>query len=962
MKNELFVMFIAVSLLILVSGCSSDTASNKYHIGVSGLNVEFVKGSPTNVYEGDEFGTAIYVKNLGSSDVDGNNPGVLKVSYDDYRLQPMSANTAPKYVQPISVHGLSQAYPQGDEAYYTYNFKARPLTKLRESSKTTINYNICYPYKTEFTTFTCIDTKSSTETSSASACQVQDYDGTGGQGGPITVTKIQSEILFQSGYTIPRFKIYIQNVGQGYVTNANSCVNNNINDQSQLSRVNVYATLSGDPLQCGSSTQSNVITLQDSESYIMCTLTNNQNSKYLRTQKNFLSPLTITIKYTYTSIYSQDLEVDSNNNYNPTNGGDTSAGLQCASYQIAYNGTCISKCDYCSGDPTNSICTDANIMTKGFDFTGFSCSCKLSQCDTKTQEYGNCLKSAGYRAGDTYCCSENIEKCDAQQVLYNGKCVDKCTYCSTINPLDTDICAPSGLEGFDFTGFSCGCSKTQCDQYNAVTPNSCVKGFCGGANINQYCCNQQKLTCAGNQILYDNKCITWCDYCSLYDPEHITDNCKIMNGQYQVDFSSKFSCSCTSVDITNIFRKSYVNDLKFCDNGDYCCNKEDQLPAKVNTTDVRDVIASHLSTPVNPQQMVLQKVNTTCGLGLVPVGNDCVEKCTYCAANPTADVCKTPIVGTWNNVNFNYPNGFTFNKDYKCSCQAAQCLARSPDECMPAPACDNSHITEVGGEPYYCCYDPPPCPANEVRYNGTCRTWCDVCKDMPGLDNCKVKNLLVDVNVTSSFSCGCNALDNVWPVPITYFVPDAGFCSNGQFCCDTSKTMSDSQIFQINNNGKTPVILVILDDTLSKAEVDKIYYSLQKAFEGKKGAFIVGTKGASTSALGAEIPFYTKDVQRLTGTSLGSNPEYIVTTRLNDVLTLANSVYGKDVTVSIILPNDVDWRVGEQENNHQVLSQIIDTNGINHSDINIYVLPGLASTNPVSGMLVPGNYNTIKLW
>ena len=568
-SSTLFIL-LSIIMALIITGCTSGTAE-KYKIGTDGLKITFAKADPTDVYEGDEFGTGIFVDNLGASSVSSTNPGILKVSYDDYRLQAMSANLKPGASQAIVLHGRDSNYPAGDEAYYEYSFKANPLSRLHESSKTTVNYNLCYPYSTEFTVFMCIDMKNTVDANSAQVCQSTTYTDGGGQGAPIAVTKIEPEMQLQNGYVLPVFNIYIQNLGAGYVTNSTNCQYSDINDNTQMNRVRVSAQLSGDALVCG--TVDNNVKLGDSETHVRCKLSDNSADKYSRSGKNFQTPLTITLSYTYTTIEKQELNVLRNSDLEVpvTQGG-------CASYQIEYQGKCMSKCDYCSGNPTDPICQDGSnglkIYTKGFNFADFSCECGASQCDTKSLQYGNCINTQGFCPGDTYCCSANIGQCDAYQILFNGKCVDKCDYCSNINPLDTDVCTNT----FSIAGFACTkITSTACDNYNK-NANGCIRGYCGGSNINMYCTNTTKLKCKDNEIEYDGTCESKCDYCSGNPTDSKCANAMNLNGT-KITLNKNYYCGCSANEWNNIgttLSQEKVVELEdYCTNGDFCCDRTD---------------------------------------------------------------------------------------------------------------------------------------------------------------------------------------------------------------------------------------------------------------------------------------------------------------------------------------------------------------------------------------------------
>jgi hypothetical protein len=426
---------------------------------------------------------------------------------------------------------------------------------------------------------TCIDTKTGNRDVTAAACTSETYSGESGQGAPIVVTKIEPEILVQADYVRPQFKIYIENKGTGYVTNAKSCQLTNINDQDTSGRVNVRAQLSGEELKCGPD-ESGQLRLVDSESFIRCYLPSD-NSKYSRTKKNYLTTLTVSIDYTYTLINKQEVEIKHNDLLKDT----VTQGL-CNSYQVEdTTGQCVSRCEYCSRNPTDALCQD-NKPYPGFTFgQGFTCSCTLQQCDEKKGK-GSCIK--GYCPGDLYCCS--TLQCDDYQVEVNGQCIDKCDYCSKINSSDTTICQTG--TGFDFTGFTCVPMLEQnCTDY-AAKGSACIKGYCGGPNkAVMYCASRDKirsilanqtttsLTGTGYLILNTENDIgsstskSRCEYCANNASSPYT-SCTFTNNGVVGRVIDGFSCTCTGADISSLKNYNFVPDKSFCNNEMYCCNKD----------------------------------------------------------------------------------------------------------------------------------------------------------------------------------------------------------------------------------------------------------------------------------------------------------------------------------------------------------------------------------------------------
>jgi hypothetical protein len=480
MKLHIIIALCVLSLVL--AGCSGSGTYNAKtsKIGTQGLIIELSKSNPKSVYEHEEFGTALFIKNMGSTDVTEENPAMLRVNYDTYRLSSAGGyydeyrlglgdyNTLE--VPNIILRGKSQYYPVGEDKAAAFYFTSNSLTHLREGAKTEVSYNLCYPYATTMTTMTCIDTKKVTNDASAVACESTPYSGTAGQGAPIVITKIEPEILLQNDYVRPQFKIYIQNVGKGYVTSTQRCGEVNINDRDSLGRVRVEAWLSEEKLECGPDNIGS-LKLVDSESFIRCSLPKYDNG-YSKLKKNYITPLEIRIDYTYTDIDKIEVEINRNDAYV----SETQQGM-CNSYEIEYNNKCITKCEYCAAHLGDPIC-QSNDLNQEFSIgKDFSCSCDLTTCNTK-QEKGNCIK--GYCPGNSYCCSTN--KCDTWQIEYAGQCIDKCYYCSKVNPLDYKLCPQS----FNFTNFNCELiSKAQCQSAG----QACITGYCGGVNTDRYCAN-----------------------------------------------------------------------------------------------------------------------------------------------------------------------------------------------------------------------------------------------------------------------------------------------------------------------------------------------------------------------------------------------------------------------------------------------------------------------------------------
>jgi hypothetical protein len=235
------------------------------------------------------------------------------------------------------------------------------------------------------------------------ACKSETYNGGSGQGGPIAITRIEPEILLQSGYVRPQFKIYIENRGKGFVTSNHRCGEVDLNNHDYAGRVNIDAWLSEQKLDCGPDNNGS-LRLVDSESFIRCSLSPD-NDLYPTSQKNYITPLTISINYTYTTIDEKEIEIKRNDLLDEK----AIQGL-CGVYEKYYQNKCVSKCEYCAQYPGDDACKD-NVVGYFVFNANFTCSCDLSTCNAKQDRY-NCIK--GYCPGSSYCCTDN--KCNQYQI------------------------------------------------------------------------------------------------------------------------------------------------------------------------------------------------------------------------------------------------------------------------------------------------------------------------------------------------------------------------------------------------------------------------------------------------------------------------------------------------------------------------------------------------------------------
>ncbi len=412
---QFLLIFSLLIIAFIISGCGSGTTQTKYYVGYTGTTIEMMKANPKIVFEEEQFTISMFVRNLGTYTIPESTPGKLTASFDEYYLSIDADSAKPKS---IVLHAKNQEYPAGDEEYYEFVFDAKKINNLALKPETTIDFGLCYPYKTEVSLATCIDTKMSSQDERTMACKSTTYTNTMGQGAPLVITKIIPEMLPQKDNIRPQFKIYIENKGKGYVINKDPTkksvdevcgAGTSRPDSSDFNKITVKATLSNKELECLPAE----LKLVDQESYVRCYVKEEDLTEYGRTQKNYVAPLTVTLDYGYYEIQHHEIEIERKQDFFES---DVSKE-DCGAYQIwdSSKKQCISLCEFCIKNPTDAKC-QKNKPTTTFQFNdNFACKCSKIDCDNLKNK-GQCI--LGYCPGTTYCC-DVAPMCDFPQSIYN---------------------------------------------------------------------------------------------------------------------------------------------------------------------------------------------------------------------------------------------------------------------------------------------------------------------------------------------------------------------------------------------------------------------------------------------------------------------------------------------------------------------------------------------------------------
>jgi hypothetical protein len=305
-KRNAFLLFgLLVSILFITSCGSTSTSSGEYsRTGTQGIEINFMNNAPPNeIYVdsggGNEFEASIELKNKGAYPAEGGSlEGKLYIGGFDQSVISGSWDGGDNI--PSGLMGKNPLFPEGGYEIKSYRDSDVNFPFASENYEPTIQVTACYNYETKATPLICIDPSPTSTSIKNKVCTVKDTSLSGGQGGPVGVTKIEQ--TGNSKKTI--FKIYVSNLGNGKIISLkkySTCLDLKYDE---VDRVEVSAEISslgrGDCTPEG--TANSPLRLQDGEGFIVCTFNNPTGEAYT-------TPLEITLKYGYSSSISKKINI-----------------------------------------------------------------------------------------------------------------------------------------------------------------------------------------------------------------------------------------------------------------------------------------------------------------------------------------------------------------------------------------------------------------------------------------------------------------------------------------------------------------------------------------------------------------------------------------------------------------------------------------------------------------------------
>lgn len=296
---EKYTLAITIALLLLLTGCGSTGGffkgksetidTYKFRSGIDGLDMRFLDSMPPDqVFVGTDFTTGVEIYNKGAYDMKGNAQVTIGVP-DQTAFLFKGGDT-----QAFTLNGKSLYIKDGEKNALMFNMRALCFPGYdgtRASIVTNYTRKIkakaCYYYETTANADVCIDTaKFSRQTGEKVSCKMEDVSLSGGQGGPVGLTKISPTIIPQGTEKVTvQLAVSIKKLKGTDTMIFHPTGGCEIKNQNN---VTIEVSMGNRPLQCTPST------IQLKESDAVGTLC---KAELANTQGAFLTPISVNMKY-----------------------------------------------------------------------------------------------------------------------------------------------------------------------------------------------------------------------------------------------------------------------------------------------------------------------------------------------------------------------------------------------------------------------------------------------------------------------------------------------------------------------------------------------------------------------------------------------------------------------------------------------------------------------------------------
>lgn len=368
MNKKIFFSLLIFSLLLL-SSCQMGPRVNNvqqttnYFKGTSGLEVKFLdQAPPDELFETSDFDVQLYLKNTGAFSLMDPYVAKITLTYDNSRvislndyaqgddlflsIFPSIKELTPKS-KLVFVEGKSANWPDGETDQISLErFKAKEIEGKFQTSISTFVAQICYPYETNFADELCIDTDTEGNSQRQEVCDKEDKTYSSGQGAPIEVVSVRSQMIPRGVYVQPQFTIELEHNNDGTISYRDIAKKSYDPIQCQeikredINKISIQVFLGDDELNC---LPKDVI-FKGGKVKIQCQL---MQDKILGVSSNYRTSLVVKAAYIYSESFRKDVVIQKSEG---TIFEDSQTGTEqnCFDWE-SYDSTtkkCVSLCEF----------------------------------------------------------------------------------------------------------------------------------------------------------------------------------------------------------------------------------------------------------------------------------------------------------------------------------------------------------------------------------------------------------------------------------------------------------------------------------------------------------------------------------------------------------------------------------------------------------------------------------------
>lgn len=425
--NKKILLTLCLLMMLVLSSCQygprvyRGPQTTDFNSGTEGITAEFLdQAPPREVFEGSEFDVQLYVHNKGAFSVTEQYGVIVDLTYDSSKVERLTnydatqqgtftslgnifgSNQGPsnQIVGDFKIEGKNPNWLTGQEDYlFLARFQAKDIPGNFQTNTATFIAQFCYPYQTSFASEICIDTDTQGTSQRQEVCEQQDYSYSGGQGAPVVITAVETQMIPRGVYVQPQFTIHVESRGNGVVSyreigeTYSTALCEDI-PTDNLNRLSVVAYLGGDRLDC----LPEQVILKGGKGKIQCQL---PSTDILGVSSNYQTTLSVELGYQYTESFKKDIVVLKTDDTNTVVTDEN----ECFSWQTLDGTSCKNTCDYLAATKRDYV-----------EFNNIKAVMKQDLADEVDQDYLWSQVGCHYRGSAL--CKDNPELC----ILQNGLC------------------------------------------------------------------------------------------------------------------------------------------------------------------------------------------------------------------------------------------------------------------------------------------------------------------------------------------------------------------------------------------------------------------------------------------------------------------------------------------------------------------------------------------------------------